>query len=377
MTRTYDAIVIGGGIAGASVAYALSRDARVLILEMETQPGYHSTSRSAAVVSLAYGPKTWQILTAASAAFYMSPPAGFSHGPLTKPLGALYLARSGEERELQGHASALSRRGVVCELIAPSVAKDLAPVVHMEEFRLGLHEPGCVDLDASALLHGYLNGAKARSAEMILGTRSLVIEQSKGAWRISFRDATVTAPILINAAGAWAGEVAIAAGISDRGVRPLRRTAITFDPPQGYDARRWPMTFDVGETWYFKPEGRHIMMSPCDLTPTPPCDAQPEEFDVAVAVDRIETATSMKVGRLKSRWAGLRTFAADHEAVIGPDPDNPAFVWYAGQGGSGVMASWAGGEACAALALGRQLPAAISDLDLTIGMISPARLSRP
>jgi D-arginine dehydrogenase len=117
-------------------------------------------------------------------------------------------------------------------------------------------------------------------------------------------------------------------------------------------------------------------MSPCDLTPTPPGDAQPDELDVAVAIDRIETVTSMKVGRLNSRWAGLRTFAADHQAVIGPDPDNPAFVWYAGQGGSGVMGSWAGGEACAALALGRRLPAAVSDLGLAIGMISPARLLR-
>src|SRR5262249_60530563 len=116
------------------------------------------------------------------------------------------------------------------------------PVVHMEQFRLGLHEPGCVDLDASALLHGYLNHARARKAELILGTGPLAIEWSNSAWRISFRDATVIAPILINAAGAWAGEVAIAAGISDRGVRPLRRTAITFDPPQGYDARCWPMT---------------------------------------------------------------------------------------------------------------------------------------
>jgi len=376
MTRTYDAIVVGGGIAGASAAYALSRKARVVVLEAETQPGYHSTSRSAAVVSSAYGPKTWQILTAASTAFYESPPTGFSHAPLTRPLGALYLARSGEERELEDRAFELNGRGVPCQLITPSAAKQLVPVVHMDEFRLGLHEPGCVDLDASALLHGYLNGAKARNAELILGTGSLAIEWSEGAWRISFRGARVAAPILVNAAGAWAGEVATAAGLSDRGVQPLRRTAITFDPPQGYNARRWPMTFDVAETWYFKPEGRLIMMSPCDLTPTPPCDAQPEELDVAVAVDRIETATSMKVGRLNSRWAGLRTFAVDHEAVIGPDPDNPAFVWYAGQGGSGVMGSWAGGEACAALVLGNRLPAEISDLGLTIDMVSPARLSR-
>jgi D-arginine dehydrogenase len=135
------------------------------------------------------------------------------------------------------------------------------------------------------------------------------------------------------------------------------------------------MTFDVSETWYFKPEGQHIMMSPCDVTPTPACDAQPEELDVAVAIDRIETATFMKVARLRSRWAGLRTFAPDHEAVIGPDPDNPAFIWYAGQGGSGVMGSWAGGEVCAAMALGKQMPSFVATLGLTIEMITPARFS--
>lgn len=375
--KSYDVIIVGGGIAGASVAHALSRDVRVLLLEQEDQLGYHSTGRSAAVVSAAYGPRTWQLLTTASAGFFANPPAGFAAAPLTRRLGALFLARAGEESDLESQAADLERRGVACTLIPPAAAKELVPIVHMEAFRLGLHEPGCVDLDASALLHGLVKGARARQTEIALGTGALAIAWGGAAWTVGFHDQTVTAPILVNAAGAWAAEVAAAAGISAHGIHPLRRTAITFDPPAGCDATRWPMTFDVAETWYFKPEGQHIMASPCDLTPTAACDAQPEELDVAVAVDRIETATTMKVGRLRSRWAGLRTFAPDHEAVIGPDPDNPAFIWYAGQGGNGVMASWAAGEVCAALALGKPLPAPVAALGLTAEMISPARLSAP
>jgi D-arginine dehydrogenase len=372
--KTYDAIVVGGGIAGASAAYALSRDGRVLLLEQESQAGYHSTSRSAAVISSAYGPRTWQVLTTASSSFYAAPPEGFASGQLTKPLGALYLARAGEEGRLQDQAANLERRGLGCTLCTPASAKQLVPVVRMDEFCLGLYEPGCVHLDANALLHGYIKGAKMRNAEIALGTGALTIDRRGRTWIVSFRDQVVTAPTLVNAAGAWAGEIAVAAGVSARGVRSFRRTAITFDPPSGHDPTRWPMTFDVSETWYFKPEGQQIMMSPCDLTPTPACDAQPEEIDVAVAIDRVETATCMQVSRLRSRWAGLRTFAPDHEAVIGPDPDNPAFIWYAGQGGSGVMGSWAGGEVCAALALGKEMPSVVAALGLTIEMITPARL---
>jgi D-arginine dehydrogenase len=374
MARSFDFIVVGGGIAGASAAHALSRHGRVALLEKESQPGFHSTSRSAAVLSCAYGPRSWQILTTASAGFYAEPPEGFSDAALTRPLGALYLATVQEEEGLRFQAADLAKRGVACELISAEAASLLVPVVHMERFTLGLHEPGCVDLDTNALLQGYLRQARRNGAEAFIDIEAASITRSSGVWQVAARQETIEAPILINAAGAWADELAARAGLPRRGLMPLRRTAITFAAPSKYDALRWPMTFDLAETWYFKPEGRHVMMSPADLVPSEPCDAQPDAYDIAVAIDRIESVTSMKVNRPNSRWAGLRTFAADHEAVIGPDPQEPSFIWYAGQGGNGVMASEAAGEVCAALALGEDLPHAVARLGLTKDMIAPYRL---
>jgi D-arginine dehydrogenase len=308
MARTFDFLVIGGGIAGASAAYALSRCGRVVLVEQERQMGYHSTGRSAAVHSSAYGPRSWQILSSASRSFFTDPPPGFCDSPLTKPLGALYLAAAGEEATLREQAADLARRGVACELVSPEAASRLSPAVRMEGFTLGLYEPGCVDLDANALLQGFLRLARRNGGEAVVDVEARSITRHSGVWRVAAGGEELEAPVLVNAAGAWADEVAHRAGLARRGVQPLRRTAITFDPPAGMDARRWPMTFDVAETWYFKPEGRHIMMSPADLIPAEPGDAQPEELDIAVAVDRIETATTMQVGRLNSRWAGLRTF---------------------------------------------------------------------
>jgi D-arginine dehydrogenase len=378
MARTFDFLVIGGGIAGASAAFFLARHGKVGLIEQERQLGYHSTARSAAVYSAAYGPRSWQIITSASRSFLVDPPHGFRDTPLTKPLGALYLAAAHEEEGLRALAADLARRGVEAHLIAPQEAARLSPAVRMEPFSLGLYEPGCVDLDASALLHGFVRGARQNGAmfEMIVGFEALRMQRSDGRWVVDPGNQCVEAAIIVNAAGAWADTVAERAGLMRRGVRPFRRTAITFDPPMGHDASRWPMTFDVAESWYFRPEGPHIMMSPADLLPTEPCDAQPEEIDVAVAIDRIETVTNLKVGRLASRWAGLRTFAPDHEAVIGPDPLEPSFIWYAGQGGNGVMGSVVGGEICAALAVGERLPTPCADLGLSLDMITPARLKR-
>jgi D-arginine dehydrogenase len=377
MARSFDFMVVGGGIAGASAASALSRHGRVALLEKESQPGFHSTGRSAAVLSCAYGPRSWQILSTASASFYAEPPEGFTDAALTRPLGALYLAAAHEEEGLKAQAADLATRGVACELISAEAARQMVPVVHIEKFTLGLHEPGCVDLDTNALLHGYLRQARRNGAETFLGTEVESLARSSRVWRAATRNETIEAPILINAAGAWADEVAARAGLPRRGLDPLRRTAITFAPPAEHDARKWPMTFDLAETWYFKPEGRHIMMSPADLVPTEPCDAQPDAYDIAVAIDRIESVTSMKVDRPNSRWAGLRTFAPDHEAVIGPDPEEPSFIWYAGQGGNGVMASQAAGEVSAALVLDQEMPGSVARLGLTKDMIAPSRLAPP
>ncbi len=374
MTKTFDFLVIGGGAAGASAAYALSSHGRVALLEQERQPGFHSTSRSAAVLSEAYGPRTWQIIAAASRRFYEAPPDGFTEHTLTKPLGSLFLGRAKDEASLAAQDADLRSRGIASELISPDEAYRRSPMVRPDGFTLALFEPNSVSLDASALLQGFLKLARRNGVEVITGAPVVKLSRRGSIWYAETNAGTFEASIVINAAGAWADDIAHRAGLSRRNVKPFRRTAITFDPPQGADAKRWPMTFDMDETWYFKPEGHHIMASPADLIPAEPGDAQPEELDIAIAVDRIETATTLKVGRIASRWAGLRTFAPDHEAVIGPDPDEKSFIWYAGQGGNGVMASAAGGEIAAAAALGQPMPERLVALGLTAIMVSPARL---
>lgn len=375
MARNFDFIVVGGGAAGASAAYFLSQHGKVAVLEQEAQPGYHSTGRSAAVLSSAYGHGSWQSLTTASLTFFEAPPDGFSDTPLTRPLGALYLAQPHEEAALRAQAHDLARRKVGHAVVTTDEAAKLSPCVRMEPFSLGLYEPGCVDLDAAAILQGFLRRARARGAELIVNAEARAIRRQAGIWYVETGKDTYAAPLLVNAAGGWVDEIAARAGLPRRGVVPHRRTAITFAPPPGHDVRRWLMTFDLAETWYFKPEGGNVMMSPADAIAMPPGDAQPEEFDIAVAIDRIETVTTMTVGRPLSRWAGQRTFAADHEAVIGPDPLEPSFIWYAGQGGNGVMACPAAAELCAALSVGQPVPARLAALGITAGQISPARLT--
>jgi D-arginine dehydrogenase len=288
-------------------------------------------------------------------------------------IGALYLATPEDEAELVASARELDRRGVEYLLLAADEARRLCPVVRADDFSLALLEPGCADIDAHALLQGYLRSAKARGLQVLLSTEAVSLERRGGCWHVGATDVHLTADAVVNAAGAWADDVAGRAGIRPKGLQPYRRTAITFDPPAGMDVRTWPMTFDVGETWYFKPEAGRVMASPVDKTETEPCDAVADEFDVAVAIDRIERATTMTVGRVRSKWAGLRTFAADEQPVIGPDPDEPSFVWLAGQGGNGVMGAPAAAQLAAAMATGSVLPEFVTRYDLDLTTMMPGR----
>lgn len=373
--QSFDFIVIGGGAAGASVAYELSQRGRVALVEQEAAPGYHSTGRSAASLSENYGSKGWQMLASASREFLTDPPSGFTEYPLLRPLGALYLAAfPSEEAQLELAASELRRRRVRCELMAASDALGLCPVLRSEGYTRALYEPDCADIDAHALLQGYIKCAKRHGAQILVGSEARSIRRTRGLWSVDTERAVLSAPILINAAGAWADLVAERAGLLRRGLVPYRRTAILFDPPADSSISQWPMTFDVAETWYFKPDAGRIMASPADKSPSEPCDCMPDEFDIAVAADRIERATTMKVERIQRKWAGLRTFAADGEPVIGPDPDEPSFIWLAGQGGSGVMSAPAAARIAAALATGEGIPPQVASFGVTAHMIAPGRL---
>lgn len=375
MTKEYDFIVIGAGAAGSSVAYELSRRGKVALVERESAPAYHSTSRSAAVLSEAYGPVGWQRLSTASRPFFESPPPGFAEHDLLRPLGALYFATPDESPALEASARELTRRGVEHRLMPAAEAQALSPTVRIEPFALALYEPGCGDIDAAALVQGYVKQARRNGAAIVMDAGVDAIDRRQGHWHVRAGDTAFSAPVLVNAAGAWADDIAALAGLKRRGITPYRRTAITFDPPAGHDPARWPMTFDVAETWYFKPEGGRIMVSPVDKTPTPPCDCQPEELDIAIAADRIQQVTTMEVRRIVRSWAGLRTFAPDEQPVIGPDPDEPSFIWLAGQGGNGVMAAPAAAQLAASLAASDAVPADLQAIGIEAAMVSPERLA--
>jgi D-arginine dehydrogenase len=372
-TRATDFIVIGAGIAGASVAYELSLHGEVVVLEMESTPGYHSTGRSAAVMSENYGPALWSRLVTASRAFLEAPPGGFTDVPLVTPRGALFLARDGEQAQLAAQAKELKRRGASIQLTSAEEALRFCPVIKASEFASALYEPDCMDIDTNALLAGYLKMLRARGGRLVSGGKVEALKRSGNVWRVSTPRGEFEAPVVVNAAGGWVQQIASLAGLSYRNVVPFRRTAVTFDPPSGSAIQTWPMTFDVAETFYFKPEAGRIMVSPVDMAVSEPCDAQADELEVAIAIDRIHRFTTMEVRSVKHKWGGLRTFAPDHEPVIGRDPEEPSFIWLAGQGGNGVM----GGAAAARLAAGFALDAGISSdiaaLGVTAANVSPGR----
>ncbi|WP_085026421.1 NAD(P)/FAD-dependent oxidoreductase [Ensifer aridi] len=368
-----DYIVIGGGIAGASVAYELSSKGKVAILEMESAPGYHSTGRSAAVMSENYGPALWSRLVTASRGFYENPPAGFTDVPLVSPRGALFLAREGEQELLSRQADELVRRGATIDVTSAEGALRFCPVVKSSEFVSALYEPDCMDIDTNALLMGYLKAVRARGGKLVANARAETFERRGDTWVVCTRNGTFEAPVVVNAAGGWVQEMSSLAGLSYRNVVPFRRTAVVFDPPDGSDISSWPMTFDVAETFYFKPEAGKIMVSPVDMALCEPCDAQADELEVAIAIDRIHRFTTMNIRSVKHKWGGLRTFAPDHEPVIGPDPEEPSFIWLAGQGGNGVMGGAAAARLAAAFASNEPIPADISALGITAESVSPGR----
>ena len=323
-----------------------------------------------------YGPLGWQALVTASRRFLEAPPRGFSEHPILHRIGALYFAKPEEEAALRGSGRELAKRGVEHRILPAEEARAISPTVRTEGFSLALHEPGCADIDANALVQGYLKFAKARGLQALMSSEAIALARRDGRWHVKAGGHTLTAARVVNAAGAWVDDLASRAGVRPKGIKPYRRTAITFEAPAGSNVRAWPMTFDAAETWYFKAESGRVMTSPVDKTPVDPCDAMPEELDIAMAVARIEEATTMTVARIHSKWAGLRTFAPDEQPVIGPDPDEPSFVWLAGQGGNGVMGGPAAAELATALATGSSVPDHITRYGVILDAISPARFAR-
>lgn len=370
-----DAIVIGAGIAGASVACELASSRRVLLLERESQPGYHTTGRSAALFTETYGNAVMRALTRASKAFLADPPPGFSESPLLAPRGTLLVARAEQLpalRRARDECSALVDNLVWC---SEADVRERVPCFAPGQVAAGLLEPDAMDIDVHALHQGFLRGLRARHGTLLCSAEVRSLARDRGGWRVHTPAGSFTAPLLVNAAGAWAGEIGRLAGAASIDLVPKRRTAITFDAPSGLEVDRWPAVIDVDEQWYFKPDAGRILASPADETPSPPCDAQPDEYDIALIVDRLTHATRLSVPRIRSRWAGLRSFVPDETIVAGFDARAEGFFWLAGQGGHGIQTAPAAARLAAALIAGAPVPQDITALGVRGDGVSPQRTS--
>jgi D-arginine dehydrogenase len=354
--NTFDFVVIGGGMAGASAAAHLSKRGRVALLERESQVGYHSTGRSAALFSTIYGNAAVRALTRASQAFLFESPSWFSRTPLVSPRPTLFFAT-----EAQGDALAAFRNDadIAAKTLRLDVAEaaELVPVFRPGYLGGAVLEPGSADIDVAVLHHGYVRQAKLAGASVALNCEVTGIEHAGGRWVVQTNTEAYAAPVVINAAGAWGDEVARMAGARPVGLRPLRRTALLVDAPRKLVSTAWPASIAIDESFYFKPDAGRLLLSPADEEPSPPCDAQPEDLEVAIAVDRFEQATGARVDKVWHRWAGLRVFSADRTPVVGFDPAADGFFWLVGQGGYGIQSAEALGRLAAALACRERVPA--------------------
>jgi D-arginine dehydrogenase len=368
-----DFVVVGGGIAGASAAYELQTHGRVVLLEREPLPGHHTTGRSAAFLVQSYGNRVVRALTQAGRRFFEQPPDDFAPHPVVHPCPVLWVGREDQRRSLEAALEAGKESGADLHPIDAAGARALCPALREEYVAGGVVEPSAMSIDVAGLLDGFLRGLRARGGQIITRAEVTRVGRTTDGWAITAGDRTVHAAVVVNAAGAWCDEVGRLAGASPIGLKPLRRTIITFDPPSGTDIRSWPCVIDADEGFYFKPSGAQILVSPCDETPSPPCDVIPEDYDVALAADHIERATTIDVKHIRRRWAGLRSFVEDRSPVIGMDPEQPGFFWLAGQGGFGIMTSPAASRATASLIVGGSLPSNLEALGLTPEQLSPAR----
>lgn len=372
-----DVLIVGGGVAGLSLAAALSGQRNVTVLEAEDSLGHHSSGRSATFSHFGIGNESVRGLTAASRDFFKQPPDGFSEAPIARTATALFIATEGMlvtldtlEDAMRQHAPGVRRVGEaeMVSLFPPLRTGPGAAVA-------GIVDADGLRLDADALLQGYARTIRSRGGKVLTEARVASIEPQPGGWAV-VTDAgnRLAAPVLVNAAGAWADGVARMANVAPMGLRPLRRTIIIVDPPGGADVAEWPFVKTAVDDFYILPEGGRLAASPVDEVPDDPCDAQPEDYDIALAAWKVEEYTTLTVPRVQHRWAGLRTFAADRTPVAGFDPRAPGFFWLAGQGGFGLQTAPAMAEAAATLILSAPWPEQLAALGISSHDLGPERL---
>lgn len=369
-----DVCIIGGGMAGASVAAHLAPHARVAWLEREPHAGYHSTGRSAALYSPNYCSRLVQQLTLAGQSFLESPPAGFSAAPLLRERGYLMIGRDAQLAALTQYEREAAAAGLSTRRLSVQQARALVPVLRADGFDWAMLDANAWDLDVDALLQGFLRIARTHGTRLRVNHEVTAITRDGTAWRIRGADFDLRSAVIVNAAGAWADELARIAGVAPLGLVPHRRTAFIFDAPAGIDAASWPMVADADEQFYFKPDAGRLLGSLGEEVPSPPVDAQPEDLDVATAVDRIEQVVDFPVTRVLRSWTGLRVFGPDRDPVSGFEHAHAGFYWHAGLGGYGIQTAAALGAFAASVILGRELPAALAAQRLSPAQLAPRRL---
>ena len=383
MFSMYDFLVIGGGISGASAAFELAAHGSTLLLEAETQPGYHSTGRSAALYTRHFGGPVVRRINHASADFFTDSPSGFSDQPLLFPRGGVTIAPPGDENALAVLlATTIEQSGPDHGLveISPKAVLDMAPFIRPERIGAAFQEVGIEDIDVAAMHQAYLRAFKARGGTLKCDGQVDRLDRTKDGWQVHVGDDHFATRIVVNAAGAWAGQIGALANAADLGLVAKRRTAVVLDAPSGAatagEIRTMPVVDYCGSDAYWKPDAGRFMASLGDATPDEPQDAQPDDFDIAVLMDWVGRETLLDTSRIGRSWAGLRTFVADGAPVVGFDTKAKNFFWLAGQGGYGIMMAPALAEATAGLIVSDQWPETLHRYGVTRGDLTPGRFEQ-
>ena len=373
MNKT-DFCIIGGGIAGLSVAHHLSQRADVIVLEKEADLAYHTTGRSAALYSNIYVDGVSRVLTELSRSIFMDADTDFSRQSLHQKTGCIFTAAENDREFVEELVKAGSDR----EIVETDYMLKQVPILKPDEpsIQLGLLEKNAFKIDVAGLVETYRRQTLDNHGEIRRNAAVTSMQHTGQNWNVQLAGGEqIRAHKIINAAGAWGDVVAGLAGVQPMNLRPLRRTIITFDGLQEKDMSNWPAVGGLKGGYYFMPEAGKLLGSAADEVPSEPCDAQPEEYDIALAAHNIESHITLDIERIHHSWSGLRTFSPDRQPIAGYDNGNPNFFWLVGQGGFGIQTAPALSKLAAVLALEESLPTEFESAGLLASEVAPGRFS--
>ena len=333
-----DIIVIGGGIAGISAAARLSKHAQVTLLEAESALGYHASGRSTALFEENYGCASVKALNRASAAY---------HQPSLTPRGFLLVGKKGEDEAFGNDLNDLRTNE-----ISITEAREHVPILNEKISRAAYHD-SAQDIDTDRMIQDFAKVLRTNGGQIVTNAKVDKITYQNKRWAVLSGETPYTAETLVNAAGAWADQIAQLANVPQIGITPLRRSMARTPAPHGHDISKWPIFFGVGEAWYAKPDAGKLLISPADETLVEPHDAYADDMTLAEGIDRFQQHVTHEVTRVETTWAGLRSFAPDRTLVLGRDPTNPNFIWCAGQGGYGFQTAPAASQLIADITCGQ------------------------